>query len=66
MAKIHPDQQEMHKVLGGQKQKPDKNISISRRTFLHKSIISGGVVGAASYGWWPLINTRILLMQQVA
>ena len=57
MAKIHPDQQEMHKVLGGQKQKPDKNISISRRTFLHKSIISGGVVGAASYGWWPLINT---------
>ena len=57
MAKIHPDQQEMHKVLGGQKQKPDKNISISRRTFLHKSIISGGVVGAASYGWCPLINS---------
>ena len=47
----------MHKVLGGQKQKPEKNISISRPTFLHKSIISGGVVGAASYGWWPLINT---------
>ena len=57
MAKIHPDQQEMHKVLGGQKQKPDKNISISRRTFLHKSIVSGGVVGAATYGWWPLVNT---------
>ena len=51
MAKIHPDRQEMHKVLGGQKQKPDKNISISRRTFLHKSIVSGGVVGAATYGW---------------
>jgi len=57
MAKIHPDRQEMHKVLGGQKQKPDKNLSISRRTFLHKSIVSGGVVGAATYGWWPLINT---------
>ena len=57
MAKIHPDQQEMHKVLGGQKQKPDKNTSICRRTFLHKSIIAGGAVGAASYGWWPLINT---------
>ena len=57
MAKIHPDRQEMDKVLGGQKEKPDKNISISRRTFLHKSIISGGVVGAATYGWWPLINT---------
>ena len=57
MAKIHPDRQEMHKVLGGQKQKPDKNISISRRTFLHKSIVSGGVVGAATYGWWPLVNT---------
>ncbi|MBS1256415.1 MAG: 3',5'-cyclic adenosine monophosphate phosphodiesterase CpdA [Deltaproteobacteria bacterium] len=57
MAKIHPDQQEMHKVLGGQKQKPDNTMSISRRTFLHKSIISGGVVGAATYGWWPLVNT---------
>lgn len=57
MGKIHPDQQEMHKVLGGQKQKPDNTMSISRRTFLHKSIISGGVVGAATYGWWPLINT---------
>ncbi len=57
MRKVHPDQLEMHKTFGNGKLKPDKNISISRRTFLHKSIVSGGVVGAATYGWWPLINT---------
>ena len=57
MKKVHPDQLEMHKTFGNGKLKPDKNISISRRTFLHKSIVSGGVVGAATYGWWPLINT---------
>ena len=57
MGKIHPDRLEMHKVLGGEKKKPDNSVSISRRTFLHKSIISGGVVGAATYGWLPLINT---------
>ena len=35
--------------MGGEKKKPDNSVSISRRTFLHKSIISGGVVGAATY-----------------
>jgi hypothetical protein len=57
MGKIHPDRLEMHKVLGGSDQKPDDTITVSRRTFLHKSIIAGGAVGAATYGWLPLINT---------
>ena len=57
MGKIHPDRLEMHKVLGGSKKKPDDTVTVSRRTFLHKSIIAGGAVGAATYGWLPLINT---------
>ena len=57
MGKIHPDRLEMHKVLGGSKRKPDDTVTVSRRTFLHKSIIAGGAVGAATYGWLPLINT---------
>jgi Icc protein len=35
---------------------PDRSISISRRTFLHRSLILGGA-SAAAYGWFPLINT---------
>ena len=36
---------------------PERSLGITRRTFLHKSILAGTAVGAASYGWFPLINT---------
>lgn len=35
---------------------PDRSVSISRRTFLHRSLIVGGA-SAAAYGWFPLMNT---------
>ncbi|HKX48814.1 MAG TPA: metallophosphoesterase [Candidatus Binatia bacterium] len=36
--------------------RPDPSLKITRRTFLHKSVMAGAVTGAA-YGWFPLINT---------
>jgi Icc protein len=37
--------------------RPDPSVSIARRIFLHRSLLAGAAVGAASYGWFPLINT---------
>ena len=36
---------------------PDMSIDITRRTFLHKSLLTGTLAGAAAYGWFPLLNT---------
>jgi 3',5'-cyclic-AMP phosphodiesterase len=36
---------------------PDRSLRITRRTFLHRSLLTGVAAGAASYGWFPLINT---------
>ena len=36
--------------------RPDASLKITRRTFLHKSLLAGAVTGAATYGWFPLIN----------
>lgn len=40
----------------GSEQRPDRSLGITRRTFLHKSLVAG-TAGAAAYGWFPLINT---------
>src|SRR5262245_66450830 len=31
--------------------------TFTRRTFLHKSFLAGAAASAASYGWFPLLNT---------
>jgi 3',5'-cyclic AMP phosphodiesterase CpdA len=46
----------MDKELRKPGEHPDRSMSISRRTFLHRSLILGGA-SAAAYGWFPLINT---------
>ena len=40
----------------GSEIRPDRSLGITRRTFLHKSLVAG-TAGAAAYGWFPLINT---------
>ncbi|MBA3731633.1 MAG: metallophosphoesterase [Gammaproteobacteria bacterium] len=37
--------------------RPDPSVNITRRIFLHRSLLTGAAVGAATYGWFPLINT---------
>lgn len=44
------------------KEHPEKSaapqsMGISRRTFLHRSLLAGTMAGAATYGWFPLLNT---------
>ncbi len=36
---------------------------ITRRTFLHKSLLYGGA-GVATYGWFPVLNTLDLAFAQ--
>src|SRR5437899_12073921 len=38
-------------------ERPDPSLGITRRIFLHKSFLAGTAAGAATYGWFPLINT---------
>jgi len=38
-------------------ERPDSSLGITRRIFLHKSFLAGTAAGAATYGWFPLINT---------
>src|SRR5690242_8056401 len=43
------------KELEGSGERPDRSVAITRRTFLHRSLLAGG--GAAAFGWFPLLNT---------
>src|SRR5688572_16729150 len=47
----------LHRELTGSGQRPDPSIGITRRMFVHKSLLVGAAAGAATYGWFPLINT---------
>ncbi|MGQ4808369.1 3',5'-cyclic adenosine monophosphate phosphodiesterase CpdA [Candidatus Entotheonellaceae bacterium PAL068K] len=49
--------QAMHKELRKPGEHPDKSLGITRRTFLHTSLLTSAATGAATYGWLPLINT---------
>ena len=48
---------EMHRELNRTGEQPAESIGLTRRTFLHRSLAAGAVAGAATYGWFPLINT---------
>lgn len=50
---------EMHRVLRQSGERPDPSTVITRRTFLHKSLLTGTAIGAGAtaYGWFPLLNT---------
>jgi 3',5'-cyclic AMP phosphodiesterase CpdA len=47
----------MHTVLRPPGAQPDPSFRITRRTFLHKSLLTGAAAGAATFGWFPLMNT---------
>jgi hypothetical protein len=48
---------EMHRELARPGERPAASIGLTRRTFLHRSLLTGAAAGAATYGWFPLINT---------
>src|SRR3989442_9132278 len=47
----------MNKELRPPGERPDPSLAITRRIFLHKSLLAGAAAGTATYGWFPLINT---------
>jgi 3',5'-cyclic-AMP phosphodiesterase len=56
MDEIKRERREMEKMLRGDGERPDRSLGITRRTFLHKSLLAGAG-SVAAYGWFPLINT---------
>ncbi len=47
---------EIHATLNQPDERPTSPVQITRRTFIHRSVLAGAA-GAATYGWFPLINT---------
>jgi 3',5'-cyclic AMP phosphodiesterase CpdA len=47
---------EMHAELNRPDERPAPDVQISRRMFIHRSVLAGAA-GAATYGWFPLIHT---------
>lgn len=47
---------EMDRKQTAADERSGSGMSIARRTFLHKSLLMGAA-GAATYGWFPLLNT---------
>jgi 3',5'-cyclic AMP phosphodiesterase CpdA len=68
MSELDKTRREMEKVLRKPGLRPDQSTIITRRTFLHKSIVTGAAAtaGAAAYGWLPLINTLDVAVAQQA
>jgi Icc protein len=56
MDDVKRERREMHKELQGSGERPDRSLGITRRTFLHKSLLYAGASGA-SFGWFPMVNT---------
>jgi len=57
------ERDELQKALQGEGKRPDRSLRITRRTFLHKSVMTGAA-GVATYGWFPLIGTLDLVVGQ--
>jgi Icc protein len=67
MDHLQQERREMARTLQTPGARPDPALQITRRTFLHKSLLTAGMTAsAATYGWFPLINTIDLAWGQTA
>ena len=57
MSEIESLRREMDRELRKPGEHPDRSLNITRRIFLHRSLLTGAVVTGATYGWFPLLNT---------
>jgi Icc protein len=57
MSELERELREMDSTLRRPGERPHPSVQISRRMFLHKSLLTGAAAGAATFGWFPLINT---------
>jgi len=56
-AEVEHQRREMARTLNQPDELPDKSMELTRRMFLHKSLLAGAAAGAASVGWLPWMNT---------
>ncbi len=54
MSELDRERREMAATLEGS---PDAKMRITRRTFMHRSCLTGAATVAQTFAWWPLINT---------
>ena len=67
MDHLQDERREIARALKTPGARPDPSLQITRRTFVHKSLLTAGVAaGAATFGWFPLINTLDLAWGQTA
>ena len=57
MSDLERERREIAAALQQQGAKPDYGTRITRRTFIHRSCLTGAATVAQTFGWWPLINT---------
>ncbi len=61
MDEIRRERRALHETLQGSGERPDRSLGVTRRTFLHRSLV-GGAGGAVAFGWFPLVNTLDLTL----
>jgi len=67
MDHLQDERREIARALKTPGARPDPSLQITRRTFVHKSLLTAGVAaGAATFGWFPLVNTLDLAWGQTA
>ena len=57
MSELDRERREMVAVLQRPGVRPDPSLRITRRTFIHKSCLTGAATVAQTFAWWPLLNT---------
>src|ERR1700752_2898103 len=57
MSELDCERREMAVVLRRPGARPDASLRITRRTFIHRSCLTGAATVAQTFGWWPLLNT---------
>ena len=57
MSELDRERREMVAVLQRPGVRPDPSLRITRRTFVHRSCLTGAATVAQTFAWWPLLNT---------
>ncbi len=57
MSELERDRREIARVLQQPGVRPDPELKITRRTFVHRSCLVGAATVAETFAWWPLLNT---------
>jgi 3',5'-cyclic-AMP phosphodiesterase len=57
MSDLEHDRRQIAEALDQPGLRPDSTLQLTRRTFVHRSLLVGAATVAETFAWWPLINT---------